>query len=216
MAPSAHVLRQLIVNARSLSDVAFTLLASFRGLAVSPRASFERHTLYHSRVIKQAVIFRAVFQSRPDLRCIEGHRRKPLPFFADIFLLDVCRFCRSLPAHRWFADERLSIRPGQGGADSSGLFVFGRLPEKPAHIEQKVFRDGSRRRGQQIIFRADCAIADSNRRYVRIRFHLRPVFLERVSEIPGHRPSRTSPSIQAALLDSHIDDICPRGGDSPC
>ena len=47
----------------------------------------------------------------------------------------------------------------------------------------------------------------------RIRFHLRPVFLERVSESPGHRPSRTSPSIQAALLDSHIADFCPRGAD---
>ena len=58
-----------------------------------------------------------------------------------------------------------------------------------------------------------CATADSNRRYVRIRFHLRPVFLERVSESPGHRPSRTSPSIQAALLDSHIADFCPRGAD---
>lgn len=80
-------------------------------------------------------------------------------------------------------------------------------------LRQKVFRDGSRRRGQQIIFRADCAIADSNRRYVRIRFHLRPVFLERVSESPGRRPSRTSPSIQAALSDSHIDYFCPRGAD---
>lgn len=65
MVPSARVLRQLIVNARSLSKVAFTLLASFRGLAVSPCASFERHTLYHSRVIKQAVIFRVVFDRVP-------------------------------------------------------------------------------------------------------------------------------------------------------
>lgn len=65
----------------------------------------------------------------------------------------------------------------------------------------------------KLFFRADCAIADSNRRYVRIRFHLRPVFLEKVSESPGHRLSRTSPSIQAALLDSHIDYFCPRGAD---
>ena len=74
-----RAMRQLIVNACSLSKVAFMLLASFRGLAVSPFASFERLTLYHSRVIKQAVIFRAVFRSRPDLRCIEGHRRRPSP-----------------------------------------------------------------------------------------------------------------------------------------
>lgn len=83
--PSARVLRQLIVNARSLSKVAFTFLALFRGLAVSPCASFERLTLYHSRVIKQADILRVVLQSCPDLRCIECHRRSPLPFFADIF-----------------------------------------------------------------------------------------------------------------------------------
>ena len=75
--PSARVLRQLIVNARSLSKVAFTLLALFRGLAVSPLASFERLTLYHSRVIKQADILRVVLQSCPDLRCIECHRRSP-------------------------------------------------------------------------------------------------------------------------------------------
>lgn len=215
MAPSAHVLRQLIVNACSLSDVAFTLLASFRGLAVSPCASFERLTLYHSRVIKQAVILRVVLQSRPDLRCIEGHRRRHSPS-SPKFLPDVRRFCRDPSAHRRFVDEHLFISPVQGGAEYSDPLVFGRLPEKPAHIEQKVFRDGSRRRGQQIIFRADCAIADSNRRYVRIRFHLRLVFLERVSESPVHRPLMTSPSIQTALLDSHIGDICPPGGDSPC
>lgn len=75
-------MRQLIVNACCFSDVAFTLLASFRGLAVSPRASFERLTLYHSRVLKQAVIFRVVLRSRPDLRCIKSHRRSPLPFSA--------------------------------------------------------------------------------------------------------------------------------------
>ena len=129
------------------------------------------------------------------------------------FLPDVCRFFRSLPVHRRLVDEHLFISPVQGGADYSDPLVFGRLPEKPAHIEQIVFKGGSRRRGQQIIFRADCAIADSNRRYVRIRFHLRPVFLERVSESPGRRPSRTSPSIQAALSDSHIDYFCPRGAD---
>ena len=75
-------MRQLIVNACSLSDVAFTLLVSFRGLAVSLRTSFERLTLYHSRVIKQAAIFRVVLRSRPDLRCIKSHRRSPLPFSA--------------------------------------------------------------------------------------------------------------------------------------
>lgn len=94
MAPSARVLRQLIVNACSLSNVAFTLLASFRGLVVSSCASFERLTLYHSRVIKQADFLRAVFRSRPDLRCIEGHRRRPLPFFADIF----CSMCAGFAA----------------------------------------------------------------------------------------------------------------------
>lgn len=148
MAPSARVLRQLIVNACSLSDVAFTLLASFRGLAVSPCASFERLTLYHSRVIKQAVILRVVLQSRPDLRCIEGHRRRHSPS-SPKFLPDVRRFCRDPSAHRRFVDEHLFISPVQGGAEYSDPLVFGRLPEKPAHIEQKVFRDGSRRRGQQ-------------------------------------------------------------------
>ena len=155
---SARVLRQLIVNARSLSKVAFTLLASFRGLAVSPRASFERLTLYHSRVIKQAVIFRVVFRLRPDLRCIECHRGRPLPFFAGTFLLVPSRTANCL----------------------QGLVALS---------------------WTEIV------------RYVRIRFHLRPVFLERVSESPGHRPLRTYPSIQAALSDSHIADFCPRGAD---
>ena len=111
-APSARVLRQLIVNARSLSKVAFTLLASFRGLAVSPHASFERHTLYHSRVIKQAVIFRVVFRSRPDLRCIEGHRRRPLPFFADIF----CSMCAGFAAACLFIAGLLTSASLQGQA----------------------------------------------------------------------------------------------------
>lgn len=60
--------------------------------------------------------------------------RELSPLLRRYFLLDVCRFCRSLPVHRRFVDERLSVRPGQGGADSSGLFVFGRFPEKPARI----------------------------------------------------------------------------------
>lgn len=89
--------RQLIVNACSLSDVAFTLLASFRGLAVSPCASFERHTLYHSRVIKQAVIFRVVLQSRPDLRCIEGHRWRPPPLLRRNFCLMCAGFAATRP-----------------------------------------------------------------------------------------------------------------------
>lgn len=137
---------------------------------------------------------------------------EPTAILRRYFSLDVRRFCRDPPAHRRFVDEHLFISPVQGGADYSDPLVFGRLPEKPVHIEQIVFKGGSRRRGQQIIFRAGRAAADSNRRYVRIRFHLRLVFLERVSESPGHRPSRTSPSIQAALLDSHIADICPHGG----
>lgn len=94
MAPSARVLRQLIVNARSLSKVAFTLLASFRGLAVSPCASFERHTLYHSRVIKQADILRVVLQLRHGLRCIERHCGSLLPYFAGLFFRPPP--CRSL------------------------------------------------------------------------------------------------------------------------
>lgn len=93
-----RAMRQLIVNACSLSDVAFTLLVSFRGLAVSPRTSFERLTLYHSRVIKQAVILRAVLRSRYDLRC----------------------------------------------------------------IEQRVFRDGSRRRGQQNVSGTACPVAEKH------------------------------------------------------
>ena len=112
MAPSARVLRQLIVNACSLSDVAFTLLASFRGLAVSPCASFERLTLYHSRVIKQADILRAVFRLRPDLQCIERHRRRPLPFFADIF----CSMCAGFAAACLFIAGLLTSASLQGQA----------------------------------------------------------------------------------------------------
>ena len=146
----ARVLRQLIVNACSLSDVAFTLLASFRGLAVSllvllracpdsaepaplpillslssfqpapillglpgsqpaliVPASFERLTLYHSRVIKQAVIFRAVLRSRLESRRIESHRQSPPPLFSSPnFLLDVRRFCRPFPASRLLSSWR--------------------------------------------------------------------------------------------------------------
>ena len=110
--------RQLIVNACSLSDVAFTLLALFRGLAVSPCASFERLTLYHSRVIKQADILRAVFRSRPDLRCIEqrvlrdGSRRRGqqkcfrdgLPRRGKNIMCVIFRSspCRSLASHLQF------------------------------------------------------------------------------------------------------------------
>lgn len=112
MAPSARVPQQLIVNVRLLSKVAFTLLASFRGLAVSPRASFERLTLYHSRVIKQADILRAVFRLRPDLQCIERHRRRPLPFFADIF----CSMCAGFAAACLFIAGLLTSASLQGQA----------------------------------------------------------------------------------------------------
>lgn len=94
MVSSARVLWQLIVNACSLSDVAFTLLASFRGLAVSPCASFERLTLYHSRVIKQADFLRVALQSRHGLRCIERHCGSLLPYFAGLFFRSPP--CRSL------------------------------------------------------------------------------------------------------------------------
>ena len=50
-------------------------------------------------------------------------------------------------------------------------------------------------------------------RYVRIRLHLRLVFLGQFVKSPGHRLSRTYPSIQAVLSDSHIGDFCPRGAD---
>lgn len=190
-------MRQLIVNACSLSDVAFTLLVSFRGLAVSPRTSFERLTLYHSRVIKQAVIFRVVLRSRPDLRCIKSHCGSFLPYFADIF----CSMCTGFAAACLFIAGLLTSASLQGQAREVRILpVFSSSVAfqknlRTSELRQKVFRDGSRRREQQIIFRADCAIADSNRRYVRIRFHFRPVFLERVSKSPGHRPSKTSSSI---------------------
>ena len=91
--------RQLIVNACSLLDVAFTLLASFRGLAVSPCASFERLTLYHSRVIKQAV-FSERFSDRVPIcdasRAIAGDHSPSSPKF----LPDVRRFCHDPSAHR--------------------------------------------------------------------------------------------------------------------
>lgn len=56
-------------------------------------------------------------------------------------------------------------------------------------------------------------VVDRNRRYVRIRLHLRLVFLGQFVKSPGHRLSRTYPSIQAMLSDSHIGDFCPRGAD---
>lgn len=46
-------------------------------------------------------------------------RQEPSPELSPLlrryFLLDVCRFCRSLPVHRRFVDERLSVRPGRCG-----------------------------------------------------------------------------------------------------
>lgn len=54
---------------------------------------------------------------------------------------------------------------------------------------------------------------DRNRRYARIRLHLRLVFSGQLVKSPGHRPSMTYLSIQAVLSDSHIDDFCPRGAD---
>ena len=85
MAPSARVLRQLIVNARSFSKVAFTLLASFRGLAVSPCASFERLTLYHSRVIKQAIFFSNGSSIASRFAMHRAPLREPSPYFAGFF-----------------------------------------------------------------------------------------------------------------------------------
>lgn len=158
MAPSARVLRQLIVNACSLSDVAFTLLASFRGLAVSPCASFERLTLYHSRAIKQAKIISNGFSIASRFAMHRAPLREPPP------LLRRNIFARAV------ADGKLFT--------GAGRFVV-----------------------------------DRNRRYVRIRLHLRLVFLGQFVKSPGHRLSRTYPSIQAVLSDSHIGDFCPRGAD---
>ena len=56
-------------------------------------------------------------------------------------------------------------------------------------------------------------VVDRNRRYVRIRLHLRLVFSGQLVKSPGHRPSMTYLSIQVVLSDSHIDDFCPRGAD---
>lgn len=56
-------------------------------------------------------------------------------------------------------------------------------------------------------------VVDRDRRYVRIRLHLRFVFLGQLVKSPGRRPLRTYQSIQAVLSDSHIDDFCPRGAD---
>ena len=41
------------------------------------------------------------------------------------FLLDVRRFCCSLPAYFRYVDKRTSIRPGQRGAAFFGFVVFG-------------------------------------------------------------------------------------------
>ena len=109
-------------------------------------------------MIKQADILRAVFRSCPDLRCIEGHRWRPLPFFAGTFLL---------------------------------------APSRTAN-----FFTGAGR-----------FVVDRDRRYVRIRLHLRLAFLGQFVKSPRRRSSRTYPSIQAMLSDSHIDDFCPRGAD---
>lgn len=56
-------------------------------------------------------------------------------------------------------------------------------------------------------------VVDRDRRYVRIRLHLRFVFLGQLVKSPGHRPLRTYQSIQAVLSDSHIGDFCLRGAD---
>ena len=65
------------------------------------------------------------------------------------YLIDVRRFCRSLPVRCQNADERISVAPGQKTAAFSSHFVFGCLSQKPAHIGLKVIKDGSCRRGQQ-------------------------------------------------------------------
>lgn len=139
--PSARVLRQLIVNARSLSKVAFTLLASFRGLAVSPCASFERLTLYHSRVIKQADILRVVLQSRPDLRCIECHRRRPPPLLRRNF----CSMCAGFAATRPPAAVSLSRLASAismaRNSRSTSRFQLCRSPNENAEVPA-AFRNG--------------------------------------------------------------------------
>ena len=131
--------RQLIVNACSLSDVAFTLLASFRGLAVSSCASFERLTLYHSRVIKQADILRVVLQSRPDLRCIECHRRRPPPS-SPKFLPDVRRFCRDPSAHR-----RVALSPRVCSLHSAQRSIYFTHPACRLNPKRRSARRGMRR-----------------------------------------------------------------------
>ena len=72
--------------------------------ALIPSASFERLTLYHSRVIKQVDIFRAV------LRCVSirdaSRAIARAPSSSPNFLLDVRRFCRPFPASRLLSSWR--------------------------------------------------------------------------------------------------------------
>lgn len=146
--------------------------------------------------------------------------RGPSPETAPLLRRNFCLMCAGFAAACLFIAGLLTSASLKGQAREvrilpvfSSSVAFQKNLRTPS---KKFLGTGRAAADSKLFFRADCAIADSNRRYVRIRFHLRPVFLEKVSESPGHRLSRTSPSIQAALLDSHIADICPRGGDSPC
>lgn len=143
--------------------------------------------------------------------------RGPSPETAPLLRRNFCLMCAGFAAACLFIAGLLTSASLQGQARKVWILpVFSSSVafQKNLRTSSKKFLGTGRAAADSKLFLGRiCAIADSDRRYVRISFHLRPVFLERVSESPGRRPSRTSPSIQAALSDSHIDYFCPRGAD---
>ena len=101
------------------------------------------------RIVVPIVPERPPWRGRASIRSASKAYHGCLSLASLNFLIDVHRFCCSLPVHSRSMDERLSIRPGHGGAIFGSHFVFCCISHKPAHIGQKGIRDGSCRRGQQ-------------------------------------------------------------------
>ena len=101
------------------------------------------------RIVVPIVPERPPWRGRASIRSASKAHPGCLSLASLNFLIDVRRFCRSLPVRCQNADERNSVAPDQKSAAFSSLFVFGRLSQKPAHIGQKGIRDESWRCGQQ-------------------------------------------------------------------
>lgn len=105
--------------------------------ALIPSASFERLTLYHSRVIKQVDIFRAVLRPRLDSRRIESHRQSHPLFFTEFFarcaqvLPPLSRLAPSIfIAHNAQSTSRFQIAGPTQNAEAPAVGCGGRFGRK--------------------------------------------------------------------------------------